>query len=170
TPPSPVLAAPRPAGQDQAVQLRRLLGLRPGSHATVRSFDRALEGDEIAPGLRYIEKWVPFARQPDRLDLAALNMDDVDTHDVLAFDTETTGLAGGTGTRAFMIGAADWRDGGLRIRQLLTTTMGAEHAMLETFASWLAPQTVLLSYNGKCYDRPLLSTRYTLARIPDPVI
>jgi uncharacterized protein len=69
-----------------------------------------------------------------------------------------------------MIGAGDWRDGGYRIRQLLMTTMGAEQAMLREFAHWLEPGTVLLSYNGKCYDRPLLSTRYTLARLADPVL
>ncbi|WP_331488080.1 ribonuclease H-like domain-containing protein [Luteimonas kalidii] len=160
---------------DQVAQLRKLLGLRPRALAPVRSFDRSLAGDELAPGLRYIEQWAPFERLPGRLDLTALNLatfdqDRIDTHRILAFDTETTGLAGGTGTRAFMIGAADWRDGGLRIRQLLMTTMGAEHAMLQQFARWLEPDTVLLSYNGKCYDRPLLTTRYTLARLADPVL
>lgn len=169
-------AAPRAkTAGDQVAQLRKLLGLRPRALAQVRSFDRSLDGEEIAPGLRYIEHRVPFERLQDRLDLAALNLtafehDRIDTHRILAFDTETTGLAGGTGTRAFMIGAADWRDGGLRLRQLLMTTMGAEHAMLDAFASWLAADTVLLSYNGKCYDRPLLSTRYTLARLADPVL
>lgn len=160
---------------EQVAQLRKLLGLRPRALAPVRSFDRSLEGDELAPGLRYIEKWLPFERLPERLDLTALNLtafdhDAIETHRILAFDTETTGLAGGTGTRAFMIGAGDWRDGGLRIRQLLMTTMGAEQAMLQAFTRWLEPQTVLLSYNGKCYDRPLLSTRYTLARLADPVL
>jgi uncharacterized protein len=159
----------------QVAQLRKLLGLRPRAFAPVRSFDRSLEGEEVAPGLRYIEKWVPRERLPARLDLAALRLtafecDTVETHRILAFDTETTGLAGGTGTRAFMIGAGDWRDGGLRIRQLLMTTMGAEQAMLQEFGRWLEPATVLLSYNGKCYDRPLLSTRYTLARLPDPLL
>jgi len=171
---SPALPSGKTAGE-QVTQLRKLLGLRPRALAPVRSLDRSLEGDEIAPGLRYIEKWVPFERLPERLDLSALNLtafdhDQVDTHRILAFDTETTGLAGGTGTRAFMIGAADWRDGGLRIRQLLMTTMGAEQAMLQQFTRWLEPRTVLLSYNGKCYDRPLLSTRYTLARLADPVL
>lgn len=160
---------------EQVAQLRKLLGLRPRPLAPVRSFDRSLEGDEVAPGLRYIENWVPFERLPERLDLTALNLtafdhDEIETHRILAFDTETTGLAGGTGTRAFMIGAGDWRDGGLRIRQLLMTTMGAEQAMLQEFTRWLEPGTVLLSYNGKCYDRPLLSTRYTLARLADPVL
>jgi len=56
-----------------------------------------------------------------------------------------------------------------RLRQLTTTTMGAETAMLRTFAQWLQPDTVLVSYNGKCYDSPLLKTRYRLARLPDPL-
>ncbi|EIL90943.1 hypothetical protein UU5_14783 [Rhodanobacter sp. 115] len=89
---------------------------------------------------------------------------------LLHFDTETTGLAGGTGTRAFMIGAADWVDGRFRIRQLTITAMGAETAMLRTFASWLHRDTVLVSYNGKCYDAPLLATRYRLARLPNPLM
>lgn len=168
-PPAPPMPQPASAS-DQLAQLRKLLGLRPAAPAVVRSLDRRLDGAELAPGLRCIETWVPFERLPERLDLSALGMDAVETRRILAFDTETTGLAGGTGTRAFMIGASDWRDGGLRIRQLLMTTMGAEQAMLREFAAWLEPGTVLLSYNGKCYDRPLLSTRYTLARLPDPVL
>ena len=84
------------------------------------------------------------------------------------------GLAGGTGTRAFMVGAADWHadpvhGDGLRVRQLLIATMAAETAMLEAFASWLSPRTLLSSYNGRCYDAPLLKTRYRLARLPDPL-
>lgn len=169
--PAPAPSTPGPASTaDQVARLRKLLGLRPRALATVHSLDRRLDGIELAPGLRLIESWVPFQRLPDRLDLAALGMGELETCRILAFDTETTGLAGGTGTRAFMIGASDWRDGGLRIRQLLMTTMGAEQAMLREFAAWLEPGTVLLSYNGKCYDRPLLSTRYTLARLPDPVL
>lgn len=99
----------------------------------------------------------------------------VDPRHLLFFDTETTGLAGGTGTRAFMIGAADWhidsRHGdGLRVRQLLMTTMAAESAMLDAFSSWLDEKpTVLSSYNGRCYDSPLLKTRYRLARKDDPI-
>jgi len=85
------------------------------------------------------------------------------------FDTETTGLAGGTGTRAFMLGAADWDAGGLRVRQLLCTSLRGERAMLETFASWLRPDTVLSSYNGRCYDAPLLAARYRLARMANPL-
>ena len=153
----------------QVAQLRRLLGMRPRALTPFLSSDRRLEGEEIAPGLRYLELWQACTPPPDMLRLAALRHEDVASDRVLAFDTETTGLAGGTGTRAFMIGAGDWKDGCLRIRQLLMTTMAAETAMLSEFARWLVPETVLLSYNGKSYDRPLLTTRYTLSRLPDPL-
>ena len=155
----------------QVAQLRKLMGLRPAStRAQVPSRDRSLDGEEIAPGLRRIEIRQPAQPPAAVLDLSELRHEPVPASRILAFDTETTGLAGGTGTRAFMIGAADWHDGSLRIRQLLMTTLGAERAMLAEFARWLADDTVLLSYNGKSYDRPLLSSRYTLARLPDPVI
>lgn len=146
------------------------MGLRPGGMPTQPvSRDRTLDGEEIAPGLRRIEMRQPGSPPAALLDLSELGHEPLQASRILAFDTETTGLAGGTGTRAFMIGAADWHDGSLRIRQLLITTLGAERAMLAEFARWLADDTVLLSYNGKSYDRPLLSTRYTLARLPDPL-
>ncbi|WP_434212631.1 ribonuclease H-like domain-containing protein [[Pseudomonas] boreopolis] len=163
--------------------LRRLLGLRerkPTASASAparpAAVDRTLPGQEIAPGLWRIEAFLPqpipaaplslaFARRPD---------DAVAPRDLLFFDTETTGLAGGTGTRAFMIGAADWHVDaagreGLRVRQLLMATMAAETAMLREFAGWLGPATVLSSYNGRCYDAPLLKTRFRLARLAEPL-
>lgn len=157
-----------PSRSDPRDQLRRLLQLRPGAAPRAVAMDRHVEGTELAPGLRYTESWHPV-RLPATLALHGIGAGEVHTAHVLAFDTETTGLAGGTGTRAFMIGAADWRDGGLRVRQLTLTTLGGEAAMLREFATWLADDTVVMSYNGKSYDRPLLSTRYTLARLPDPV-
>ncbi|HET8636943.1 MAG TPA: ribonuclease H-like domain-containing protein, partial [Acidobacteriaceae bacterium] len=63
---------------------------------------------------------------------------------------------------------AHWGDGALHVRQLLITTLAAETAMLELFASWLDADTLLASYNGKSYDAPLLRTRYRLARMLDP--
>lgn len=158
--------------------LRRLLGVReraPASRSPRGPVDRSLPGEEIAPGLRLIEDWLPFPAPADALPLAFAKRDDaVNPRDLLFFDTETTGLAGGTGTRAFQIGAADWHvhplhGDGLRIRQLLITTLAAESAMLREFARWLSPSTVLSSYNGRCYDSPLLKTRYRLARLPCPI-
>lgn len=159
--------------------LRRLLGLRGKSSApqTIPGrLDRSLPGRELAPGLRLVEATLPVPAPACPLSLAFSKRprETVDPRALLFFDTETTGLAGGSGTRAFMIGAADWPciaapGGGLRVRQLLITTMAAEPAMLETFAAWLAPGTVLSSYNGRCYDAPLLKARYRLARLTDPL-
>lgn len=151
--------------------LRRLLGLRdcaPMPRARARTVDRALPGTEIDDGLWLIESRIAHA--PPRLPLPlafARREGHVEAGQLLFFDTETTGLAGGTGTRAFMIGAADWHEDALRIRQLLIASMAAEAAMLRTFASWLSPSTVLSSYNGRSFDAPLLRTRYRLARLPD---
>jgi len=156
--------------------LRRLLGVRHRVAVPMRGpVDREAPGKEIAPGLRLVTTHLPMPAPSTHLSLAfAKRVDALDPLDLLFFDTETTGLAGGTGTRAFMIGAADWvcdetSGNGLRIRQLLITTMAAEASMLEAFASWLAPHTVLSSYNGRCYDAPLLKTRYRLARMRDPL-
>ena len=171
TAPAAAAAAPATSAREATIaQLRTLLKIRaPEISAPPRSIDRALPGEEIAPGLRYHEQWAPWPEGEGVLPLHGIGQDTIARGHLLAFDTETTGLAGGTGTRAFMIGAADWRDGGLRIRQLCITRLAAEEAMLRAFAGWLEPETVLVSYNGKSYDRPLLSTRYRLARLPDPV-
>lgn len=134
-----------------------------------RAADRTLPGEEIAPGLHLIQASVAAERLPPLLDGRFDRREAFDPARCLFFDTETTGLSGGTGTRAFMIGAAHWADGRLHVRQLLISRLGAEAAMLETFASWLRPDTLLVSYNGKSYDAPLLKTRYRLARKREPL-
>lgn len=160
-PPGPT---PPAARAEVPAHIRRLLGLRE------RAPDRHLPGDEIAPGLRYLESRHAMPALPPVFDASfARDFGDVARDRLLCFDTETTGLAGGTGTRAFMIGAADVVAGQLRVRQLLTTTMAGEDAMLATFARWLDPDAVLASYNGRSYDAPLLKARYRLARLPCPL-
>lgn len=137
--------------------------------ACLASTDREVPGIELSPGLRYTESRVDWLTPPDIIDATFARVAPVHHQHLLHFDTETTGLAGGTGTRAFMIGAADWIDGHFRIRQLTITSMAAEAAMLRRFAEWISDDTALVSYNGKCYDAPLLATRYRLARQPNPL-
>jgi uncharacterized protein YprB with RNaseH-like and TPR domain len=151
--------------------LRRLLQLRGRALTPTRTAaDRELPGQLIAPGLHYTEVFADWLTPPDQLDARFARHDErIDTSRLLHFDTETTGLAGGTGTRAFMIGAADWQHGRFRLRQLTISNLAAESAMLAEFARWLTPDSVLVSYNGKCYDAPLLATRYRLARMANPL-
>jgi len=152
--------------------LRRHLRRRapePAFATRLASNDRHVPGVEISPGLRLVEARLPFAPSSEWIDGRFDRRDALDARRLMFFDTETTGLAGGSGTRAFMIGAADWHDGALRVRQLLITAMSGEAAMLDVFRQWLQPDTVLVSYNGKCYDAPLLATRFRLNRMGTPL-
>ena len=82
-------------------------------------------------------------------------------------DTETTGLAGGTGTVAFLVGLATVEDGALRLRQWLMTAFAGEAALLQAVDEALAGCEHLVSYNGKTFDLPLLRDRRRMQRRPD---
>lgn len=83
-------------------------------------------------------------------------------------DTETSGLSGGTGTYAFMVGAGRFEAGTFRLLQFFMRDPGEEPALLEALADFLAPAQSLVTYNGKAFDAPLLVTRYSLHSIPIP--
>jgi uncharacterized protein YprB with RNaseH-like and TPR domain len=82
----------------------------------------------------------------------------------LFLDTETTGIAGGTGTYAFLIGLAWWELGGLRIEQLFMRDHDEEHSILLEIANRLAERPVLVTFNGKSFDWPLLQNRFRMTR------
>src|SRR5436305_5113846 len=83
-------------------------------------------------------------------------------------DTETTGLAGGTGTYAFLIGVGSIDDTGFRLRQFFMRDYGEEPSLLRRLDEYLAQFDVLITYNGKAYDQPLLETRYRMSRARHP--
>ena len=83
-------------------------------------------------------------------------------------DTETSGMAGGTGTYAFLVGAARFIDGKFVLQQFFLRDPSEEPAMLEALINFLAPCEALVTFNGKSFDAPLLTTRYSLHRIPVP--
>src|SRR5712692_9328270 len=82
----------------------------------------------------------------------------------LFLDTETTGLAGGTGTYAFLVGIAWWDAGGLEVEQFFMRDFAEEHSLLYELAARLADRPVLLTFNGKSFDWPLLESRFTMTR------
>ncbi|HAF11335.1 MAG TPA: hypothetical protein DCK98_14810 [Chloroflexi bacterium] len=82
--------------------------------------------------------------------------------DIVFLDTETTGLMGGTGTYVFLLGTAYIRDGELVLRQHLLHDLGAEAAFVRALREELAPFRACASYNGKCFDLPLLRTRFVM--------
>jgi len=83
-------------------------------------------------------------------------------------DTETSGLSGGTGTYAFLVGAARFIGDDYVLQQFFMRDPAEEPALLEGLASFLAPCQALVTFNGKAFDAPLLSTRYRLHQIPIP--
>jgi tetratricopeptide (TPR) repeat protein len=92
-----------------------------------------------------------------------------DAQQWLFLDTETTGLAGGTGTYPFLVGLAWWEGGGLEVEQLFMREYSEERSLLAALAERLAERPVLVTFNGKSFDWPLLETRYRMTRtIPPP--
>jgi uncharacterized protein len=83
-------------------------------------------------------------------------------------DTETTGLAGGTGTYAFLIGVGSIDSSGFRLRQFFMRDYGEEPSLLWRLHEHLAQFDVLITYNGKTYDQPLLETRFRMVRSRHP--
>jgi len=82
----------------------------------------------------------------------------------LFLDTETTGLAGGSGTYAFLIGIAWWEDGGLEIEQLFMRDYDEVRPLLFALLERIAEHPVVVTFNGKSFDWPLLETRYRMSR------
>lgn len=87
---------------------------------------------------------------------------------ILFLDLETTGLAGGAGTYAFLVGCG-WFDGAtFRLRQFFLSDFSAERALLESVAELAGDVDCVVTYNGKTFDVPLMETRFALQRMDAP--
>jgi uncharacterized protein YprB with RNaseH-like and TPR domain len=84
----------------------------------------------------------------------------------LFLDLETTGLSGGAGTLAFLVGCGWFDDDGSFVtRQFLLTRFQDERPLLERVAAELGIAGALVSFNGKSFDAPLLETRFLFHRL-----
>jgi uncharacterized protein YprB with RNaseH-like and TPR domain len=92
-----------------------------------------------------------------------------DPRKALYIDTETTGLAGGTGTVPFLIGAGFYTDSGFTVEQYFIRDYHEEKAMLLAFMERLSCFESLVTYNGKCFDIPLIASRLILHRLTDQI-
>jgi len=88
----------------------------------------------------------------------------LDPDRLLFFDTETTGL-GGAGTVAFLIGFGSLKGGGFQVRQYFLPDFPDEEAMLEAVRAEIKPETILVSYNGRAFDIPILTDRMIIQRV-----
>ena len=87
---------------------------------------------------------------------------ELEPESIVFLDTETSGLAGGTGTFAFLVGAGRYTPDGFHLAQFFMRDPLEEPALLIALEKFLAPCRTIVSFNGKAFDVPLLDTRYTL--------
>jgi uncharacterized protein len=97
-------------------------------------------------------------------DLAEQSIDSI-----VLLDTETSGLAGGTGTFAFLIGLGFRTQSGYRVVQLFMRDPSQEPALLAGLSIFLSKFKTMVTFNGKSFDAPLLNTRHVLNAIPNPL-
>jgi hypothetical protein len=88
----------------------------------------------------------------------------------LFLDTETTGLSGGTGTIAFLIGLGWFEDGAFHIRQIFARDFSEERAALFYLSEIAAQKNFLVTFNGKAFDINLLSTRFIMNRLKSDLV
>jgi uncharacterized protein YprB with RNaseH-like and TPR domain len=167
--------APATAAGDFTERLRRLVpkaggrteGKAPDEHALAD----ALGAERLAPGVLRVRRHIePDSRHgrtrlgdclsalPDLLDGPAGH-----PNGWLFLDTESSGLGSGTGTWAFLCGLLRFESQSPSLCQYLLTRLDAESPYLEAIASELDTACLLVTYNGKSFDGPLLATRLRLA-------
>jgi uncharacterized protein YprB with RNaseH-like and TPR domain len=86
-------------------------------------------------------------------------------NDCIFFDLETTGLMGGSGTFAFLLGFASVSDNQIHIDQYFLPDFGREYYLFKELNEFIKPYKNLVSYNGKSYDHPLLRSRYIMNQL-----
>jgi uncharacterized protein len=164
---------------DKALQLARGVSLRSRnsneaskakSEAELAS---AIGARVLAPGVLACTSFYPFPHvfgagrldHTSRAHAAALLGDQrASPTRLVALDTETTGLAGGTGTLPFLTGVLIVDADGATLCQWLLTRFDGEVSMLDALDTKLQTEDMLLTYNGKSYDLPLLDTRAEMHR------
>jgi uncharacterized protein len=103
------------------------------------------------------------------LDSAMAPDTDNPTPRAVFIDLETTGLSGGAGTVAFLVGCAYFDAGALQVRQFLLSSFSAERALLSAAAELFDAADLIVTYNGKTFDVPVMETRWAFHRMPAPL-
>lgn len=164
-----------PSLPEGAERLAQLLDAAPlqnkfGEHLALRKWF-----SDVADGVKTDCSPLGHGMADERLDASAMRLllpdapeEAGDPRQWLFLDTETTGIMGGSGTYAFMVGIAWWDAGGLEVEQFFMRDHSEEHALLVTLAERMAERRVLVTFNGKSFDWPLLETRYRMTRTLRP--
>lgn len=93
---------------------------------------------------------------------------DLPVESFVFLDIETSGLAGGTGTYAFMVGVGRFEGDSFHLSVFFMRDPAEERALLRALEEYFAPTKALVTFNGKAFDAPILATRFRLNDIPVP--
>lgn len=174
---------PIPLSDDASEAVRGFVPEAPAGAERLAQILGASARDNRFGGHLALRRW--FSEQPgtgndlgapdSEIDAVALHLiapdapkEVADPRQWLFLDTETTGMAGGSGTYAFLVGIAWWDAGGLEVEQLFMREHSEEHSLLLALAERMAERRVLVTFNGKSFDWPLLETRYRMTRSIKP--
>ncbi len=167
----------RKAGRAESAPQRKrkpCVEILPGQQVQTQHGSLHLVEAFYEPGHRHGRVRVADALSVSTARLAQLALDpaleQIDLQGALFFDTETTGLAGGTGTVPFLIGVGWFEDQSLRLSQLFLRELGQEEPMLHWLRERVQQSSCIVSFNGKTFDWPLLRNRFVMNRVPAPAL
>jgi hypothetical protein len=166
---------------DDLRRIIRRIETRPPPRTAREPIERVVGGEILDTGagsLLVVRREYPAAHQHGRVSLgraleapldllgrlARLEGPAPDPARLVFLDTETTGLAGGTGTYAFLVGAGWLEDDRFVVSQYFMRDLDEEPALLAALAPVLERAAALVTFNGGGFDVPLLETRFVLAR------
>lgn len=172
---------------DDLRRIIRRIETRQPPRAAREPIERVVGGDVVDTGagaLVVVRHAYPLGHQHGRvplqgvrrapmallLRLACLDGPPADPERLLFLDTETTGLAGGTGTYAFLVGAGWLEDDHFVVTQYFMRDLDEEPALLAALGPVLERAGAVVTFNGGGFDVPLLETRFVLARRRWPAV
>jgi uncharacterized protein YprB with RNaseH-like and TPR domain len=132
-------------------------------HGSCIAIDRVWDADH-SHGRRAVGGYAPAPDAPLGLFDARAAAADSWSERVVFFDLETTGLSGGAGTLPFLAGCGWFENGAFRVRQFFLAAPSGERAMLEALARLFDDATLLVTFNGRTFDVPLMETRWAFHR------
>lgn len=109
-----------------------------------------------------------YSLSADALRRIGFSKTEMDIERALFLDTETTGLSGGVGTVAFLVGLGWIKDGVFHVRQILMKDYASEGMLIEEMAKASEGFAYTISFNGRTFDLPLIETRCTMNRRRTP--
>lgn len=136
-------------------------------HGTCLRLDTVFEADRSHGRMRVHECGVPVDGCLDVLAGRVLAADPGAR--VVYVDLETTGLSGGAGTVPFMVGAGEWTAHGFVTTQWLMPGFASERAVLHAVNAHLAGASLIVTFNGRTFDIPVMEMRGELHRMPQRV-